>query len=512
MDKSAFDSLHAEALSGNAAAGLQLASMLGRMRPKQQHPDIDSAWEAAFSAPWDRPDAMAPAALSYLARHSAVEAALADGAGPGDLLSAAQHLSGRRLFQLVASGVLITSAPWQRLMMRWRAMALAQGVGRPAAFPGIGWVAAQAFMTRYLWPHDAPQEGLDALRARVEAEAPSARDVMLLACFEHPGDDAEFALEASDPAQRLLLERLYRAPLEERAIAKGLLARAVDALPDLAQRDQYERYPYPCWTSEPPLPAAIPAAAQALRKSRWWRREKVLLAGCGTGLQCVSARATHDAASITAIDFSATSLSYAVRKCREAGMKDIAFEAADLLAYAKRGARFDVVECLGVLHHLTDVDAGAQALRSLVRPGGLLRLAVYSASTRVPVMALREMIAARGLDGSIQSLRKVRSELLAGEHGAVSESILASPDFHSASGLHDLLFNACEHSHGALAWTQLMERHGFRLVCMDPPAATLALAGEGSQHWSPAQWEDFEREHPYAFASMYEFWFVAREG
>jgi SAM-dependent methyltransferase len=493
----------------DAAAGLELAWMLSHMRPDRPHPEIDRAWESAFEGPWDLPARLAPAALDYLAMHPAVSGALASQDDLEALQRATMQLAGSRLFQLVASRALITPAAWQSLLLRWRALAWRRHRAGGSAPTGLAWIALQANLAEYVWPADVEEPEVAALRDEVSRDDARADAAILLACCEHPGGDAQFALDDADPAQKLLLERLYREPAQEHSIASGLVADAAQALSQVAQRDQYERYPYPRWIAEPMLANAIPHAASAHMKTNWLRRRKVLLAGCGTGQQCLAARATYPDAAITAIDFSVTSLAYAVRKCREAGLKGIAFEVADLLAYPKRGLQFDLVECIGVLHHLTDLDAGAAALRALTRTGGLLRLAVYSAAARQSVRDVRATIAARGLDGSLASLRRVRAELIEGRHGAMSAAMLESPDLHSASGVHDLLFNACEHSLGAVAWTELLTRHGFELVCMDPPQATLVAAGAGSSLWGPREWEACEREHPDAFASMYVFWFAA---
>ena len=46
---------------------------------------------------------------------------------------------------------------------------------------------------------------------------------------------------------------------------------------------------------------------------------------------------------------------------------------------------FDLVYCLGVLHHLEDPVAGVRALARLIRPGGQLRLYVYRTLDGEPV-------------------------------------------------------------------------------------------------------------------------------
>ena len=95
-----------------------------------------------------------------------------------------------------------------------------------------------------------------------------------------------------------------------------------------------------------------------------------------------------------AVDLSLTSLAYAVRKTRELGIGNIEYRQADILALGALTERFDVVDCTGVLHHLADPVAGWRILCSLLRPGGLMRIGLYSEQARRHVVRAREFIAA----------------------------------------------------------------------------------------------------------------------
>ena len=59
-----------------------------------------------------------------------------------------------------------------------------------------------------------------------------------------------------------------------------------------------------------------------------------------------------------AIDISRTSLAYARRKTREAGIANIEYAQADILKLGTLERRFDVIETVGVLHHLAEPTAG----------------------------------------------------------------------------------------------------------------------------------------------------------
>src|SRR6185295_3717387 len=123
---------------------------------------------------------------------------------------------------------------------------------------------------------------------------------------------------------------------------------------------------------------------------------RILVAGCGTGRHPIGTARRFPESSILAVDLSLTSLAYAVRKTRELGIRNIDYRQADLLLLGALPERFDVVDCTGVLHHLEDPVAGWRVLCSLLRPGGVMRVGLYSELARRHVVRARELIATSG--------------------------------------------------------------------------------------------------------------------
>jgi SAM-dependent methyltransferase/uncharacterized protein YbaR (Trm112 family) len=101
-----------------------------------------------------------------------------------------------------------------------------------------------------------------------------------------------------------------------------------------------------------------------------WEGRRVLDAGCGMGRWLHFARQRGSRA--VGMD---VSVAVDVAAAREGDGAD--FVQADLCRPPFAEASFDLVYCLGVLHHLEDPLAGVRALARLVRPGGELRLYVY---------------------------------------------------------------------------------------------------------------------------------------
>ncbi len=98
----------------------------------------------------------------------------------------------------------------------------------------------------------------------------------------------------------------------------------------------------------------------------------VLEAGCGTGAQTVALARRGAGASIVAVDVSAASLAQARARVSAAGVGNVEFRQADLLALPFAPASFDHAFLCFVLEHLPDPAATLAAIRPLLRPGGTI--------------------------------------------------------------------------------------------------------------------------------------------
>ncbi len=96
----------------------------------------------------------------------------------------------------------------------------------------------------------------------------------------------------------------------------------------------------------------------------------VLEAGCGTGAQTLIVAQQNPGATFTAVDISAASLGVAQEACQRAGIRNVTFQQADLLAINFAPASFDHVVVCFVLEHLPEPDRVLHVLKGLLRPGG----------------------------------------------------------------------------------------------------------------------------------------------
>lgn len=364
------------------------------------------------------------------------------------------------------------------------------------ASPLLPALALHAFASQYIWPE--PE-----IAPRGIAEA------LVRPLAEYPEGDLWQRLAAR--VDDLAIERAHATALPSFAVPEGLSAEV--------QR-QYEAHPYPRWQAAPAsrrtdlrqrvesLPgidrAALPSAPLA-----------ALIAGCGTGYEAIDMARMDPSLSVTAIDLSRASLAFAQRKADELGVANIRFLHGDILALDQLGEAFDIAISTGVLHHMASPDAGLASIVRALRPGGAVRLALYSHRARAPVRAAHALIAERGWKGDTGGIRAFRAHILALPAEDPLALLRHSDDFYSLSGCRDLAFHVHERHYGFPEIATLVADAGLKLVGFD--ASPEAMGRFREAHGAQADpldlslWDPVEAEHPFLFAGMIHFWCQRRQ-
>lgn len=553
--RQAFDTLYAAiALAPDSArARAALGQFLVAHCPARRHADVDRVLCLALDQAWVRPSDLAPVVLAYLAAEPAVAQALsASPAGTSrqapsarQLLTVAGCLDDQPVFCTVARVAILADADWQTLLARLRDLLLARRhEGKRDTPPRLTLaLALQNDLTEGIEPPSpdtlARAQALEAaLLTRTQiGTAINAADIALVATAIPLGSSPLGGLLQSSHATREwpglgpLIERMQAAAreavLRERLIAdtgrapgEHTAARADPATkpgytrqPVLNDpvRDHYDAHPYPRWVREPlGMPAHLPAAV-ARRVAAWPSTgAQVLVAGCGTGQQIFVAHDRYPLAKIVAIDFSVNALAHAAHKCAEAGLGDITFRAMDLHHANRLGQTFRAIECVGVLPHLPDPEAGLAALAGVMTPDAVIYVAVYSARARAPFEALRRRIDADGWRDDAKGRLAFRRKLIQEGGSSLPGVVARSPDFHAAGGLRDLLFHVRECALPMTEWVAMARRQGLELLAVDVPAATAALTRSmghpDPSTLTPDQWDEVEQAYPEAFAGLYRVW------
>ena len=99
---------------------------------------------------------------------------------------------------------------------------------------------------------------------------------------------------------------------------------------------------------------------------------RVLEAGCGVGAQTLILAARSPDADIVSIDVSDASVAAARRAAEAAGLRNVAFQQADVFHLPFPAASFDHVFLCFVLEHLASPVSALEKLRAVLKPGGTL--------------------------------------------------------------------------------------------------------------------------------------------
>lgn len=120
---------------------------------------------------------------------------------------------------------------------------------------------------------------------------------------------------------------------------------------------------------------------------------RILDAGCGTGVGTEYLVHLNPQAQVVGIDLSAGALEVAQERCRRSGADRVEFHHLSLYDAKQLPGEFDLINCVGVLHHLPDPIRGIQALSQKLAPGGLLHIFVYSELGRWEIKLMQQAIA-----------------------------------------------------------------------------------------------------------------------
>jgi len=394
-------------------------------------------------------------------------------------------------------------------------------------------LAGQFFNTGYaadIDPHEAEQVAMlaEVLRDSSKDDATDSKTLLnrlIVMCMYQPLYSipdverlVESRLQSVDGYCRHLLETQWLAYLAENEQQQHLTRlTTVTDMTSLAVREQYEQLPYPRWETvmlcEPlavdnlfaeMCPGCTPPEVAE-------GTPEVLIAGCGTGRHAIMSASLYGCASVLAVDLSARSLAYAMRKAEELGIENLRFAQADILELGGIDRIFHIIESVGVLHHLQNPEHGLRVLTGLMPPNGMIRLGLYSKAGRQDVAAARALIAARGIEPTVDGIRRARAEIMALPEDRLERRVTRFRDFFSMNGCRDLLFHVQEWCFDLAEVAGLLDRTGLRFTGFQIEdhsirATYLERFPDDPDLLNLDNWQTIEAEFPETFSEMYQFW------
>ena len=389
----------------------------------------------------------------------------------------------------------------------------------------------QCRMNEHVWSTtDAEEAGVARLQSALSLPAMLAGDVhegcRLLQVLLYKSMRAALGERAPEAFAKVRPKALREALQSAAGTERDLHARAqattkLGTIANAVSRkvaQQYEHNPYPRWTSlrkptageERKLLGNFFTSDQLAYLDRPYN---ILIAGCGTGHQAVYGALNSPNARVTAVDLSAAALAYAAMMAERYAVPNIEFLQADILELAsvpRFEAQFQVIECLGVLHHMQDPFEGWRRLLACLAPQGKMLIGLYSAAARRVITELRDDPAFPGAGCDERALRNFRQDLMERTPAQLGGELKLGPDFYSASEFRDLTCHVSERCVTLGEIDRFLKDNAltFRGFWMDLQELDRFHGGYPNEPW-PGRlevWAEHEAAHPRTFAAMYTFW------
>ena len=281
-------------------------------------------------------------------------------------------------------------------------------------------------------------------------------------------------------------------------------------------KKQYEENPYPRWENlglsyKPRNIQEVINDSDLnldLRKIKTSKSPEILIAGCGTGQHAITTASKYKNARILALDLSFKSLSYAKRKAKELNINNIDFIQGDLLDVEAIDRKFDIIEAVGVLHHMENPFNGWKILTSCLNNDSLMLIGLYSEKARQHIVEIKNKINKLKLQSNYKNIIKFRKDLINNNNDQWND-IKSSPDFYTVSGVRDLLFHVQEHRFTISKIKEHLSQLGLVFLGFEDKLVKenfKKIYTNKVDLYNLDKWKEYENSNPRIFAGMYQFW------
>ncbi len=268
---------------------------------------------------------------------------------------------------------------------------------------------------------------------------------------------------------------------------------------------QYEEFPYPRWKA-----LFKDIRDEGVEGHLTGKSANILIAGCGTGREALELACVFPDSNILAVDLSKASLAYGIQKAEEFGIENVTFKHADILELGKLEDQYDYITSSGVLHHMHDPMAGWKVITDLLKPDGIMRIALYSRQARQAVNEARERIEEHDIGNNAQAIREFRRDAKQYLKYSTLKTLEDFLDYYTMPECRDLLFHVQEHQYDLKQIAEMLDELGLELIKFYLPQS---LINKYVQHYKDdpdardlGNWAKWEARKPDTFAGMYRFW------
>ena len=384
-------------------------------------------------------------------------------------------------------------------------------------------LSMQCFLNEYIYGQSKDEiEKIKKIDKRIknnliENKKISDLDILCLSCYE-PLTNFSWSnkIKFSDKLKKIFELHLNQSKIENR-ISKSIksISKVEDRV-SIKVKKQYEENPYPRWENlglsiEPRNIKDVINDSDLnldLKKIKNSEGPEILIAGCGTGQHAITTASRYKKSKVLALDLSFKSLSYAKRKANELRINNIDFIQGDILDLETIDRKFDIIESVGVLHHMDNPLKGWKILTSCLNNDSLMLIGLYSEKARQHIKQIRNKINKLKLQSNYKNITKFRRDLIENKDDHWNY-IKSSPDFYTVSGLRDLLFHVQEHRFTISKIKEYLDKLGLIFLGFEDQLVKEKFREIYSNKidlYNLDKWEEYEKNNPRIFAGMYQFW------
>jgi len=405
------------------------------------------------------------------------------------------------------------------------------GEGKAQSLPFYAALAMHCFTNEYVfYESEEEKQKIELLDEKVKValkkgDAVSPDWVAVLASYRplynFSWTDSLLEFEWSEAIKKVIVGQVDNIRKEQALRSKIPRLTSIEDKVSQLVRNQYEENPYPRWVTAglSDKPRTIRQVLQSIKlylnygTQQFSNKPDILVAGCGTGKHALSTASRFLNCNVLALDLSLSSLSYAIRKTEELGVTNIEYMQGDILKLDQLEREFDIIESVGVLHHMDNPLAGWKVLVDKLRSGGLMKIGLYSDIARQHIAAVRREIAEKKYTSSPDDIRRYREEIINMDLNSESEvmKVTEFTDFYSLSECRDLLFHVQEHRFSLPQIEEALRALGLKFLGFELAQGSIIKRfkeryKEKSAPTCLTKWHEFELKNPDIFEGMYQFW------
>ncbi len=384
-------------------------------------------------------------------------------------------------------------------------------------------LSMQCFLNEYIYDQSKDEiEKIKKIDERIrnnlkENKKISDLEILCLSCYE-PLTNYSWSnkIEFSDKLKEIFELQIKNNEIENQISKRIKSISKVEDRVSIKVKIQYEENPYPRWENLglSIKPREIKDVINDsdlnldLKKITSSESPEILIAGCGTGQHALTTASKYKKSKVLALDLSFKSLSYAKRKANELNINNIDFIQGDILDLESIDRKFDIIESVGVLHHMDNPLKGWKILTSCLNNDSLMLIGLYSEKARQHITQIKNKINKLKLQTNYKNIIKLRKNLIENNNDQWNY-IKSSPDFYTVSGVRDLLFHVQEHQFTISKIKKYLDKLSLIFLGFEDQLIKeyfKEIYSEKIDLYNLHKWEEYEESNPRIFAGMYQFW------